>query len=130
MSNNKIIPYFLCARLLLIVFLLQFVVTLFIKNCGGIFSNNLSMDYVYILLTQIVEVAIPCFLLCVGKKVGIKRTLRIKSVKIPVVIRCVALGFCLQPVAIIANVPLHSFAQSSNAIVSPPGSFSDIMLMT
>ena len=129
MSNNKIIPYFLCARLLLVVFLLQFAVSLFIKNYGGVFSGNLPTDYVYILLTQIVAVAIPCFLLCLGKKAGIKRTLRIKSIKMPAALRCIALGFCLQPVAILANVPLQRLAPKSVAIVKPPSDVTDVLLM-
>ena len=129
MSNNKIIPYFLCARLLLVVFLLQFAVSLFIKNYGGVFNNNLPTDYVYILLTQIVAVAIPCFLLCLGKKAGIKRTLRIKSIKMPAALRCIALGFCLQPVAILANVPLQRLAPKSVAIVKPPSDVTDVLLM-
>ncbi len=130
MSNNKIIPYFLCTRLLLIVFILQFVVSLFVKNYGDIFGNNLSVNYIYILLTQVVAVAIPCFLLCVGKRAGVKRTFRIKSVKMPAILRCALLGICLQPVAILSNVPLQRLAQNSNAIVEPPGNTSDIMLMT
>jgi len=83
MSNNKIIPYFLCTRLLLIVFILQFAVSLFVKKYGDVLGIGLPLDYVYILLTQVLAVAVPCFLLCVGKKAGIKRTFRIKSVKMP-----------------------------------------------
>lgn len=129
MSNNKIIPYFLCTRLLLIVFILQFVVSLFIKKYGCVF-NNLPVDYVYILLTQIVAVAIPCFLLCIGKGAGVKRTFRIKSIKWDAGLRCVVLGFCLQPVALLLNVPLQQLAPNSGAIVEPPSSGTDIMLMT
>ncbi len=129
MSNNKIIPYFLCTRLLLLVFLLQFVVSLFVKKYGDVFGGSLSVDYTYILLTQIVAVAIPCFLLCIGKKAGIKRTLRIKSIKSSTAIRCIVLGFCLQPVAILANVPLQRLAHNSSAVVSPPKSLSDVMVM-
>lgn len=129
MNNNKIIPYFLCTRLLLIVFILQFVVSLFIKKYGYVF-NDLPVDYVYILLTQIVAVAIPCFLLCIGKGAGVKRTFRIKSIKWDAGLRCVVLGFCLQPVALLLNVPLQQLAPNSGAIVEPPSSGTDIMLMT
>ena len=130
MSNNKIIPYFLCTRLLLIVFILQFAVSLFVKKYGDVLGIGLPLDYVYILLTQVLAVAVPCFLLCVGKKAGIKRTFRIKSVKMPVILRCALLGICLQPVALVSNLPLQQLAPKSTAIVAPPSSGTDIMLMT
>lgn len=130
MNNNKIIPYYLCSRLMLVVFCMQFAVSLFVKKYGNVFGANLSLDYIYILLTQVVAVAIPCFLLCAFKKAGFKRTFRIRTVKMSAAKRCFALGFFLQPVAIVANIPLRSLAHASNSVVVPPQNTSDILLMT
>lgn len=129
MSNNKIVPYSLCTRLLPVVLCLQFAVSFCIKNMGGLPDFGLPSDYVYILLSQAVAVALPCFLLCAFKKAGFKRTFRINGIRGYSVLRCAALGFCLQPAAIMINAPLQRLAPVSNAIVSPPDGWYDILLM-
>ena len=130
MNNNKIIPYYLCARLMLVVFCMQFAVSLFVKKYGDVFGIGLPLDYIYILLTQVVAVAIPCFLLCAIKGAGFNRTFRIRPVKISDAKKCFALGFFLQPVAIVANIPLQSLMKSNNFVVLPPQNSSDVLLMT
>ena len=130
MSNNKIIPYYLCSRLMFVVFCMQFAVSLVVKKYGDVFEIGLPLDYIYILLTQIVAVAIPCFLLCAIKKAGFKSTFRVRTFKMTDAKKCFALGFFLQPVAIIANIPLQILATNSNSVVAPPQNISDILLMT
>ena len=102
-KSNKIVPQSMCNWLLMMVFLMQFVVSLFAKNIWEIISYKPLEQHYYILIVEVFAVALPMFLLCTFNKSGFVKTFCIKKIKFSKVRKCVCLGICLQPVAVVAN---------------------------
>lgn len=102
--SNKIVPQSMCNWLLLLVFIMQFVVSLCARSVWGIFSSKPLNQYEYILIVEILAVAVPSVLLCIFNESGFVKTFGIKSVHFSKVWKCVCLGLCLQPVAVVANL--------------------------
>lgn len=127
--NNKTVSYNLCKWLLLLVFCMQFVVSFCAKNLWEILGLSQLSQYDYIWLTQIFAILIPCILLCLYSGSGITKTFGIKKLKVSKLWSCVGLGICLQPVAILMNIPLQRFGRADSSPVSPPNSIWDILLM-
>lgn len=121
--------YNLCKWLLLLVFCMQFVVSFCANNLWELLGLGSLNQYDYIWLTQIFAILIPCLLLCLYNGSGIKKTFGIKKLKFFKVWNCIGLGVCLQPVAILMNIPLQKFGEANSSPVSPPNSMWDILMM-
>lgn len=127
--NNKIVSYSLCSWLLLLVFCMQFVVSLCAKNLWAVLSTRSLSRYDYILLTQIFAVALPCLLMCLYNRSGFRKTFSIKALNFYKLWNCIGLGICLQPAAILLNIPLQKFMDGGGAIVAAPSSMNDVVTM-
>ena len=103
-KSNKIVPQSMCNWLLLVVFVMQFVVSLLVKNLWGIFTAESVQLHYYILFVEVFAVALPMFLLCVFNGSGFAKTFGSKKIKFPKAWRCFCLGLCLQPLAMILNI--------------------------
>ena len=102
--SNKIVPQSMCNWLLLLVFVLQFVVSLCVKEIWQIFSSKPLEQYNYILIAEIFAVGMPTVLLCLYYKSDFVKTFAVKPMRFSQVWRCVGLGLCLQPIAVVGNL--------------------------
>ncbi len=102
--NNKIVPQSMCNWLLLLVFVMQFVVSLCAKSVWGIFSSKPLDQYNYILIVEVFAVGVPTVLLCFFNESGFAKTFAVKSMSFLNVWKCVGLGLCLQPIAVVGNL--------------------------
>ena len=102
--NNRIVPQSMCNWLLLLVFVMQFVVSLGAKSVWEIFSNKPLEWYNYILVVEIFAVGVPTVLLCFFNGSGFAKTFAFKSVSFSKAWKCVGLGLCLQPIAVVGNL--------------------------
>lgn len=127
------IPYFICSWVLAAVFYMQFLISVLLKNYVHIESEAVT-DLVYVLLTQLAAVGLPCIAVCVVKKANFKKVFNIKPISVSSVSWCALLGVSLQPVAILLNLPLRTLMYNikgeSFAVVSrPPSGMADIAVM-
>ena len=132
-KKSRRIPYFLCSWVLAAVFYMQFFVSFLMKRYLY-FDSTAAEDAVYILLTQIAAVGLPCLLVCLAKRANVKRTFKIRSVSLKNAVVCVLLGVAAQPVAIVLNMPLSALAYRlnggvQNAITRPPASMSEVLFL-
>lgn len=119
----------MCNWLLLMVFIMQFFVSLCIKSVWEIFSSKPLDQYKYILVTEIFAVAIPSVLLCFFNGSGLIKTFGIKSVSLSKMWKCIGLGICLQPVAVLANIPWQRLVGGSGYVSSAPSEFKEMLIV-
>lgn len=128
-KKNKSPSYDVCLWLVLGVFCMQLVISFFLKKYWYDLFGNKPGSYTYILMTQLFSIVIPCLLVWLFNGNSFKRTFNVRSLKFIQIVNCVFLGICLQPVAILANIPLQNVVQSEGSIVAPPENFVQILTM-
>ncbi len=102
--SNKTVPQSMCNWLLLLVFVMQFVVSLCAKSVWGIFSTKPLDRYNYILVVEVLAVGVPAVLLCLFNESSFAKTFAVKWMAFSKVWKCVCLGLCLQPIAVAGNL--------------------------
>lgn len=127
--NSKTVPYSVCKWLLPVVFCMQFVVSFCMKKFADIWGRTPG-DYEYILLTQIFSIIIPCVLACIYSGTSFKKAAGIRLLKMNKAFYCALLGFCLQPVAILAGIPVQNIIGTGDGVISPPNSLGQLILST
>ena len=122
-KSNKIVPQSMCNWLLLMIFVLQFIVSLLVKNVWSFLSKEPIQLHYYILIIEVFAVALPMFLLCAFNGSEFSKTFGCKIVRFSNVWKCLCLGFCLQPVAMVANSVWQMLfdikSATGNIMVSP-----------
>ena len=124
--NNKKLTYAVCSWLLLVVFCMQFVVSFCVKN----YWKGTPTQYDYILLTQVFSIVLPSLIVCLLYGKGIKKTFRIKKIKTSKALGCIGMGLCIQPVAILVNIPLQNVVSGRGGVVASPENIVQVMIMT
>lgn len=127
--NNKIVPQSMCNWLLLMVFIMQFVVSYCARGVWSVFSSKPLGQYNYILVVEIFAVAIPAVLLCLFNGSGLIKTFGIKSMRFHKVWKCIGLGICLQPVAILVNSMWQKLVNVSGSGSSVPSGMKEMLIV-
>ncbi len=128
-KRNKPLPYRVGLWLVFAVFCMQFVISYFLKEYWhGLFGSEPG-SYTYILMTQLFSIAIPCIGVWLFAGRSFKRTFNVRKLRLTDVFEYTFLGICLQPVAILANMPLQNLIQRDGSIVAPPENIVQILVM-
>lgn len=128
------LKYNLCSWLVAIVFCMQFVVSFLIKRLWGALGLGAPHDVIYIVFTQLFAVALPCVVAVFLKKADYKTAFSLRPLEPAKGLCCFLLGVALQPIAMLANVPLRNMVmlfdgEVHNAVSKPPQSVWEIFLL-
>ncbi len=132
-NKSRKISYNLCSWLVAAAFYLQFFISFVVGKYIRLDSETVT-DVIYILLTQIVAVGVPCALGFAIRRADFKATFKTNALTQKQGAMCVLLGAFSQPVAILINIPLSIFVQSIkgeqlSVISRPPSDLAEVMMM-
>ena len=133
-KKSGIISYRSCSFLVAAVFYLQFIISFSAKRLWSVLGAGTPHDFVYIIITQIFAVGLPCLIMALVEKADFKREFNLKKIKSKDVLYSVLLGISLQPVAMVANVPLQNLAiklkgELPSAVVDSPQNVWQVLTM-
>lgn len=106
-KKSGIISYRSCSFLVAAVFYLQFIISFSAKRLWSVLDAGTPHDFVYIIIAQIFAVGLPCLMMGLIEKADFKREFSFKKIKLKQILFCVLMGVSLQPVAMMANIPLQ-----------------------
>lgn len=133
-KKSGIISYRNCSFLVAVVFYLQFIISFIVKRLWNVLGAGVPHDFVYIIITQIFAVGLPCVMMALIEKSDIKREFSLNKIELKDASYSVLLGISLQPLAMFANIPLQRLVfdlkgDVSPAVVQPPESLWQIFGM-
>ena len=106
-KKSGIISYRSCSFLIAAVFYLQFSISFSAKRLWSVLGAGTPHDFVYIIIAQIFAVGLPCLVTALIEKADFKREFNFNKIKLNNALYSVLLGVALQPLAMLANIPLQ-----------------------
>lgn len=118
-KKSGIISYRSCSFLVAAVFYLQFIISFSAKRLWSVLDAGTPHDFVYIIIAQFFAVGLPCLMTALVEKADFKREFNFKKIKSKDILYSILMGVSLQPVAMVANVPLQSLTIKLKGELSP-----------
>lgn len=132
--TKRAVTYSSCCWLFAITFYMQFLLSRIVKRIWTVFFLTSPSNIVYVVVTQIFAVGLPCLWFILQKRVNVKAFFSSGKSDLMNNIFCVLIGIAMQPVAMIANIPLQKIMYSINGtyttvVSAPPDSFSKTLVL-